>query len=1112
MRRLALFITMLLLTTTVALTGGTAAQAATVPAQFVDDIIMPSVSKPTGIAFMPDGRAVVTTQPGKVLVRSKGGTTLTNALDLGAKMCTNSERGILGVATDPSTTTKAIFLFYTLRGANTSCPTNASGTVMPAGSPVNRVSRFVLKDNNTIDPATETVLLDGIYSPAGYHNAGDLHVGADGYLYVSTGDGGCDYRGGVSNPGGSGCGGANDASRDRNILNGKVLRVTLSGGVPPDNPFLGAGTASCRTAPAAAGTICQEAWAWGLRNPFRMAFDPNATSTTFRINDVGQDAWEEINLGTRGADYGWNAREGHCAQTGSETNCGGVKPAQYTDPFYDYGHSTGCASITGGAFVPDGIWPASFTGAYLFSDYVCGKIASLSVFGEQSDFMTGLGTSSAVAMAFGYYGTTQALYYTTYAGAGGGEVHRVSYTGAANRPPTAVIGATPTTGASPLAVTFSGAGSSDPDGDTLNYLWDFGDGTTVQTTTANTTTHTYALGTWTASLRTRDPAGLLSTPVTTTISSGNRAPTATISAPAASALFTSGTDYTLTGSATDPEDGALPSSALSWTIIRRHNTHTHPFFGPQTGNNIVFTAPGPEDLAAAANSDLAIQLTATDSKGVTTTTTQTFAPRKVDITFATAPAGRTVTVNNTPVTGPTTVTSWAGSALQLAIPAQTDANGQPYDFVSWSDGGASSHAYTTPASAATLTATLAARPATVAPPTSVSAGQSAAASATITWSPPPTGTVTGYRVSRDGVDSAGEGAYTTTVADTVRSFTMTRLVSGRSYNLSVQAITAAGTSAAVTRAVPITGWAAPGVPTSVAASQSAAASATITWAPPATDGGQAISGYRISRDGVDSAGEGAYTTTVAASERTFTLTRLVGGSTYNISVAAINAAGTGTAVSRAVTIAPPAPVAFAADDFARTVASGWGTAPTGGAWSIAGTASNLSVSGAVGVASIPAGSTRTATLPAISKTAADVQVSLALDTVPTGGGSYATVVGRQVGTSKYIGSAWIKSTGVVTLVLQQGSTVLGAVAVPALTYTAGASLQVRLQVTGTSPTTVRGKIWRTGQAEPSAWLSSVTDSAAALQSAGTVGLQSSLSSSATATVVTRFDNFSATAP
>jgi PKD repeat protein len=300
---------------------------------------------------------------------------------------------------------------------------------------------------------------------------------------------------------------------------------------------LGADSARCnvtgRTDP---GKICQETYSWGLRNPFRIAFDPNASGTRFYINDVGQDTWEEIDAAQAGADYGWNVREGFCA-TGSTTDCG-PPPAGMTNPIFAYAHANGCNAITAGAFVPNGVWPVAYDGSYLFADYLCGTIFKLVPANgggfTAMDFATGLGSGGPITMIFGPARQTQALYYTTYAN--GGQVRRIELTQEQNHAPTAALTADVTSGAAPLTVYFDGTGSADPDaGDTLTYVWDFGDGTTATETTTATVSHVYAdVGTFTATLQVRDNHGATSAPASLQITSSaladNHAPTASITA------------------------------------------------------------------------------------------------------------------------------------------------------------------------------------------------------------------------------------------------------------------------------------------------------------------------------------------------------------------------------------------------------------------------------------------------------------------------------------------------------------------------------------------------------------------------------------------------------
>jgi glucose/arabinose dehydrogenase len=588
---------------------------AAVPADFTDSLVA-AVGAPTDVAFTPDGRMLVTSQGGTLRVFDPAGALLGSQTLPAGQICSNSERGLLGVAVDPDhSANRYVYLFYTWRKPGGDCGTASPVTPLTA---VNRVSRFTLPASNVLDLGSEVVLIDEMPSPAGNHNAGDLAFDRDGYLYVSIGDGGCDYAGG-------GCGGANDASRDENVLTGKILRVAVSPdgstSIPASNPFQGPDSERCaltgRTV-TPGRTRCQETWTWGLRNPFRFAVDPNGTGTRVFINDVGQGAREEIDAGQAGADYGWNCKEGTLV-TGA---CSSVPPG-VVDPVFDYGRGTvpgttasGCGSITGGAFVPNGVWPPGYDDTYLFADFVCGRVFRLSASAPYaaSDFATNLGGGSATSLAFGPYGPTQALYYTTYAG--GGQVRRIVYV-----PP------------------------------------------------------------------------------------GNTPPVASIQSPADGATFAVGQAVTLSGTGIDLQDGPLPPGRLSWTVLRHRGGLVETFLGPVTGNNLVFTTPAPEDVAAAADGYLEVRLTVTDSSGATGSATRDLLPRKVDITFATVPPGLSVSVNGSTLTGPQTVTSWQGWTLQAFAPASQALGSDVYVFSSWSIGGGNVIAPVTPASPATYTAT-----------------------------------------------------------------------------------------------------------------------------------------------------------------------------------------------------------------------------------------------------------------------------------------------------------------------------------------------------------------------------------------------------------------------
>jgi glucose/arabinose dehydrogenase len=659
-----------LLTGLLLLGAASKVEGITLPPGFSDTAVT-DVASPTALAFTPDGRLLIAEKPGRLWVYQNGVLSPTPALDLTGRICTERERGLLGVAVDPGFAAIGhVYLYYTAGSA---------------GSCVNRVSRFVLSEGNVL--GDEFVLVDNMPSPSPFHNAGDLHFGKDGFLYISVGDGGCDY----ADP--NGCGRLNDAARDQHVLVGKVLRITSTGEIPLDNPFVGPDSARCNVSgQTAPGNKCQEIFVFGLRNAFRMAFDPNAAGTRFYINDVGEDHWEEIDVGQAGADYGWNVREGSCS-TGSETDCG-ERPAGMTNPIFAYSHTAtdpifaGCSSITGGAFVPAGVWPAEFEGAYLFSDFVCGRIFSLSPSHAATSFATNLG--SAATLLFGPHEGTQALYYTTFHG---GQVRRIAFVGSVNRAPAAVGNATPTNGPVPLPVAFSANESSDPDGDPLAFEWDFGDGTPP--IGASETGHVYGTtGIFVARLRVDDGRGGSDT-TSVRIDPGHFLPEAHITSPAPGTRFRVGQAITLSGHAVDETGLRLPDPALRWTVRLHHDTHTHPFLDPTTGNGIVIVTPAPEDLPATTTSFLEVRLTATDARGLSQTITRELRPRLVRLRFATRPRALQLRIQGTMLRAPQNIVSWLAYRIHVDAPKQIR-KGKVWRFLEWSDGRKRRHIIRTP--------------------------------------------------------------------------------------------------------------------------------------------------------------------------------------------------------------------------------------------------------------------------------------------------------------------------------------------------------------------------------------------------------------------------------
>jgi glucose/arabinose dehydrogenase len=587
-----------------------------------------------------------------------------------------------------------------------------------------RLSRLTAAGNTMT--GSEQVLIEDWCQQFPSHSIGTLAFAPDGSLYVTGGEGAsfnyADY-GQTGNPCGDppGSVGSNlsppaaegGALRSQDVrstadptgLDGAVLRVNPDTGQGvAGNPYAGSTDANARRIVA-----------YGLRNPFRAVVRPGTSELW--LGDVGWSTWEEIDRmvsPTQGANFGWPCYEGTAPQPSYDSLnlnlCEGLySVGAVVAPRFTYNHAatvagsgdpcpTGSSSISGLAFGTSATtYPAPFDRALFFADYSRDCIWAMPLGADGlpdpaavRTFATGLATGP-VDLVIGPDGD---LYY---AGLNSGTVRRISYT-AGNRAPVAVAQATPTSGNSPLTVQFDGTGSSDPDpGDTLSYAWDLDGNGVYDNSTSSRPTWTYQTdGTYTPRLRVTDNHGSSATD-SVTINVGNTPPTATITAPTSSVTWSVGDVIGFSGSATDPQQGTLPASALSWDLIMHHcpsNCHEHYIqgFSGATGS---FTAPDHEYP-----SYLELRLTATDSGGLKGTQSVRLDPRTVNLTLASKPFnGLYLTLNGVTAQAKFTRTVIQNSSNSISAPDQ----GQ-YLFRSWSDGGAQTHQIQ-PGTSRTYTAT-----------------------------------------------------------------------------------------------------------------------------------------------------------------------------------------------------------------------------------------------------------------------------------------------------------------------------------------------------------------------------------------------------------------------
>lgn len=328
------------------------------------DLIAEELASPVGLKEAPDGtgRLFVVDQTGVIRIILPDGNMLEESfLDLRDRMVSLSpgfdERGLLGLAFHPDYENNGRFFVYY------SAPLRPDG---PEGwNHTSHISEFIVSpDPNEADPESERIVLQ-VDQPQFNHNAGNIHFGPDGFLYISLGDGGGANDVGLGHTPGLGNG------QDATNLLGSILRIDVDTGdpygIPSDNPFIGT-------------TGRDEIYAYGLRNPYRFSFDMRESHRLIAA-DVGQNLWEEVNIIENGGNYGWNIKEGtHCFDPEnpnvSPSECPETGPLfddPLIDPVIEYGNireqPDGLGLSVIGGHIYRGSELPQFNNRYIFGDW-----------------------------------------------------------------------------------------------------------------------------------------------------------------------------------------------------------------------------------------------------------------------------------------------------------------------------------------------------------------------------------------------------------------------------------------------------------------------------------------------------------------------------------------------------------------------------------------------------------------------------------------------------------------------------------------------------------------------------------------------------------------------
>lgn len=582
------------------------------------------VGEPMSLAVLPDRSVLHTSRDGELrLTDAAGNTRLAGKLDV----YSHDEEGLQGIGVDPAfAENRFIYLYYAppLNTPAGDAPETGSAADFAPFDGVNRLSRFVLKTDGTLDTASETKILD-VPASRGLccHVGGDIDFDAAGNLYLSTGDDTNPFQSdgftpiderANRNP-------AFDAQRssgNTNDLRGKILRIKVNADGSysvPDGNLFAPGTEKTRP----------EIYAMGFRNPFRFSVDKK--TGILYVGDYGPDAGAADPA--RGP-----AGQVEFARVTGPGNFGWPYCTGANDPYVDYDFATGASGAAFDCAAPKNTSPNN-TGLTDLPPAQAAWIpydgASLPEFGSGSespmggpvyhydaaldspvkfpeaydgDFFAGEfgrrwikritsdanGTVQSINdipwtgtqimdMAFGPDG---ALYVLDYGVSWfGGDEHSALYrieNATDGHSPVPQAAASRTSGQAPLKVRFSSQGTSDQDGDTLTYSWDFGDG---GKSTRTDPTHTYRKnGTYTATLTTRDATGRTGS-ASVQIVVGNTAPTVVLETPKDGQLFSFGDAIPFKVKVTDPEDRSIDCSKVKVTFVLGHDSHGHPVTSAQ---------------------------------------------------------------------------------------------------------------------------------------------------------------------------------------------------------------------------------------------------------------------------------------------------------------------------------------------------------------------------------------------------------------------------------------------------------------------------------------------------------------------------------------------------